>query len=353
MHTTEEVLFSVEKHVGVITLNRPHALNALNYAMFKALLEQLTVWKHDTAIHAVMIQAVEGRAFCAGGDVRWVYDVGQNAPLEALDLFHHEYRLNYLISDLGKPYVAFMDGITIGGGVGVTLHGSHRVASERFAFVMPEASIGLFPDIGSSHLLSACPNGYGLYLGLTGQRVNAEDSKNLKFLDYTVLSESFEPLKKALIALDLSENAHAKIAELITSYQTAMPSGDYAADKQAVARCYEVATSLNAIFDALKLDNSEWARSKHAILLQNSPLSLHVTVEQLRRAKGLNLATCLSMDYGLTYHFLHGHDFYEGVRARLVDKDKSPHWKPDAWEEVSLDEVMRYFDSPVDIPPLW
>jgi enoyl-CoA hydratase len=353
MHTIDEVLFSVEQHVGVITLNRARALNALNFSMFKALLQQLEAWKHDMNIHAVIIQAISGRAFCAGGDVRWVYDVGQDAPLEALDLFRHEYQLNYLISDFGKPYIALMDGLTIGGGVGVTLHGSHTVASEHFSFLMPEASIGFFPDIGSSHLLSACPGGYGLYLGLTGRRANAADSKVLGFVGYTIPSDDFLNLKHDLTAMDLSSDASSKVSACLKSYQVNMPSGELPTEADAVSRCFEGKRLLRDIFEALEGDESAWARATQATLLEQSPLSLHVTFEQLQRAQGLSLAACLEMDYGLAYHFLHDHDFYEGVRARLVDKDKSPHWSPASWEAVYPDNIALYFEEPLDVSSLW
>jgi enoyl-CoA hydratase len=353
MHPIDEVLFSVEHHVGVITLNRARALNALNFSMFKALFHQLEAWKHDRNIHAVIIQAVSGRAFCAGGDVRWVYDVGQNAPLEALDLFNHEYRLNYLISDFGKPYIALMDGLTIGGGVGVTLHGSHTVASEHFYFLMPEASIGFFPDIGSSHLLSACSKGYGVYLGLTGRRANAADSKALGFVDYTIPSDDFLNLKRDLTAMDLSSDASSKVSACLASYQVNMLSGELPEEADVVSRCFEGKRALHDIFEALEQDNSVWARATQTTLLEQSPLSLHVTLEQLQRAQGLSLAACLQMDYGLTYHFLHAHDFYEGVRARLVDKDKSPHWSPASWEAVDANNIARYFEEPQGITSLW
>ncbi len=350
---TDEVLFSVENHIGMIVLNRPCALNALNFSMFKALLAQLETWKQDDSVHAVVIQAVPGRVFCAGGDVRWIYDEGQENPSVAQMLFQHEYRLNYLTATLGKPYIALMDGLTIGGGVGITLHGSHTVASEHFQFTMPETSIGFFPDIGASHLLSACSGGLGIYLGLTGRRVNAADSKALGFVKYTVPSHAFSAILEDLYAADLSTNADLKVSACVNQYQEAMPEGSLAAECEAVARIFADKQTLGEIFSALRVNTSQWAREVESELLGLSPLSLHVTLEQLRRARGLSLAGCLEMDYKLAYHFLKGHDFYEGVRARLVDKDKSPKWKPLSWEAVSKEEVARYFDTPTDVSPLW
>jgi enoyl-CoA hydratase len=353
MQENEELLFSVKHHIGMITLNRPKALNALNFSMFKALLAQLLAWQADDNIHAVVIQAVPGRAFCAGGDVRWVYEVGRDDPRVPLALFKHEYRLNALTSQLGKPYIALMDGLTIGGGVGVTLHGSHRVASEQFEFSMPETSIGFFPDIGSSHLLSACPKGFGLYLGLTGRRVNAADSKALNFVDYTIPSTDFSAILDTLFSADLSIEANQKVSDCLTQYQTDMPVGRASSEADAVLKCFENKETIEAIFEALHQDGGPWAIEARETLLQQSPLSLHVTFEQLKRAKGLCLADCLTMDYGLAYHFLKNHDFYEGVRARLVDKDKAPKWQPATWDSVLASDVSRYFEMPTDVASLW
>lgn len=353
MDVAHDVLFSVEKHLGVITLNRAKALNALTFSMFKALLEQLELWKQDPKIHAVMIQAVPGRAFCAGGDVRWVHEVGQVDPDVPLELFKHEYRLNYLISDFGKPYIALMDGLTIGGGVGVTLHGSHPVASENFAFTMPEVSIGFFPDIGASHLLSACPGGFGTYLGLTGRRVNAADAKTLGLVKYTIASEHFVTIKHELLEMDLSVDAASKVSACLDVYQEAFPAGNLGAELEVVRTIFDNKPILGDIFHALKQDEGVWARETEAHLLEQAPLSLHVTLEQLRRARGLTLAACLEMDYGLAYHFLNDHDFYEGVRARLVDKDKSPRWQPASWEKVQYEKIESYFELAADTPLLW
>jgi enoyl-CoA hydratase/carnithine racemase len=353
MSLNQDILFSIKHHIGLIELNRPNALNALNFSMFKSLLSQLLAWQTDDDIHAVVIQAVPGRAFCAGGDVRWVYDIGRDNPSMPLDLFKHEYRLNYLISQLGKPYIALMDGLTIGGGVGITLHGSHRVASEKFAFSMPEVGIGFFPDIGASHLLSACKDGFGLYLGLTGRRVNAADSKALGFVDYTIASDHFSGILTDLFATDLSIHAEQKVSDCLGQHQENMPAGNDNRSRNLVSKTFGNKATLRAVFEALNQDGSAWALETRDLLLQQSPLSLHVTLQQLRQAEGLDLAGCLAMDYGLAYHFLNHSDFYEGVRARLVDKDKAPKWQPERWENVSDQEVLDYFKIPTDVASLW
>jgi len=353
MGLLDDVLFSVEDNMGLITLNRPKALNALTMMMFGAIYEQLQAWQHDADVHAVVIQAAPGRVFCAGGDVRWVFDVGRDDPLVPMRLFKHEYRLNHLISTFGKPYIALMDGLTIGGGVGITLHGSHAVASEQFAFMMPEASIGFFPDIGASYLLTACPGGFGLYLGLTGRRLKSADAYAMGLVQYTVPADKFPMVLAQLRERDLSEHAAQHVAACLESYQCRMSEGSAPAEAGAVCDAFENKANLAEVFEALDQQKTTWADETKALLLEQSPLSLHVTFEQLKRAKNLSLAECLSMDYGLTYYFLKDHDFYEGVRARLVDKDKSPQWSPSAWKDVRVEHVAQYFEPSDELEPLW
>ena len=351
--SSDEVLFSVEDNLGLITLNRPKALNALTITMFGAIYEQLQAWQHDTDVHAVVVQAPPGKIFCAGGDVRWVFDVGRDDPLVPMRLFKYEYRLNHLISVFGKPYIALMDGLTIGGGVGITLHGSHPVASEQFAFMMPEASIGFFPDIGASHLLSSCPGGFGLYLGLTGRRLKSADAHAMGLVKYTVPADKFPEVLSHLRACDLSKHAAEEVTACLESHHCTMPAGSAPAEADAVNDAFENKANLAEVFEALEQQNTTWADETKALLLEQSPLSLHVTFEQLKRAKGLGLAACLSMDYGLAYHFFKDHDFYEGVRARLVDKDKSPRWSPASWQVVRSEQVLQYFGSSDKLEPLW
>ena len=204
---TEDVFFAREGQLGVITLNRPSALNTLTLAMILKLQKQLELWKKDDEVQAVVLCAAPGNAFCAGGDVRWLYNSGiMNYP-EQMNFFWHEYRLNHFIAHLGKPYIAFMDGMTMGGGVGVSMHGSHSVASERFVFAMPETSIGFFPDIGASYLLNRCPGYLGIYLGLTGNRLGAHDAMKVGLVQQVISSEQMPSCLKALTEKDLSVHA--------------------------------------------------------------------------------------------------------------------------------------------------
>ena len=353
MDAANDVLFSVEDHLGFITLNRPKALNALTITMFNAIYKQLQAWQHDTSVHAVVIQAPPGKFFCAGGDVRWVFDVGRDDPLAVMQLFKQEYRLNRLIAEFNKPYIALIDGLNLGGGVGITLHGSHPVASEQFAFMMPEASIGFFPDIGASHLLSACPGGFGVYLGLTGRRLKAGDAHAMGLVKYTVSSEDFPHVIAHLRSSDLSINAEQCVDACLQLYHCNMPNDSMLAEANAVDTAFEHKMNLSHIFDALNQQNTSWSKETKALLLEQSPLSLHVTFEQFKRAKTMDLAECLNMDYGLAYHFFNDHDFYEGVRARLVDKDKLPMWSPASWQAVQSEQVRQYFDFSDKLEPLW
>lgn len=198
--------FVREKHIGIITLDRPEALNALSFPMIKAFYKQLNAWKKDNSIHAVVLKALSDRVFCAGGDIRWLYEAGRHQDPLVDDFFWHEYRLNLSISTFGKPYISLLNGMTMGGGVGIGMHGSHPVATERFVFAMPETAIGLFPDVGASYLLSRLPSSLGMYLALTGKRISAADSFHLGLVKYVVPEKSCEDILSNLIASDLTQD---------------------------------------------------------------------------------------------------------------------------------------------------
>jgi enoyl-CoA hydratase/carnithine racemase len=339
----EEVLFSIEGQVGVITLNRPNALNALTFAMIIAMHKQLEQWKQDDKIQAVLICATPSNAFCAGGDIRWLYQTGKAQTAEAMQFFWHEYRLNHLIHEFGKPYIALMDGMTMGGGVGVSLHGSHPVASERFVFAMPETSIGFFPDIGASHLLNRCPGHLGVYLGLTGNRFSPEESKQAGLVRFIVSSDQFAALFETLTHADLKGNAKASVDECIQSFVRSDSIHEPIAHSLLIEQYFSKPT-VSEIRSSLAA-GEEWAKGVDSTLAKKSPLSLQVTLAQLHKTRGLSLAECLKIDYTLVNHFMNDHDFYEGVRALLIDKDKNPQWSPATAESVSDSQVMHYFEQ--------
>ncbi|KTD30848.1 Enoyl-CoA hydratase/carnithine racemase [Legionella moravica] len=339
----EEILFAQEGQIGLITLNRASALNALSLTMILAMQKQLEIWKEDNSIKAVVVRAVPGNAFCAGGDVRWLYNSGRSTESEQMQFFWHEYRLNHFIHHYGKPYIALMDGITMGGGVGISLHGSHPVASEQFVFAMPETGIGFFPDIGASHLLTRCPGSLGIYLGLTGNRIGALDALNAGLIKYRVSSRQMGALTEALISTDLSEDPYDKVDRCIQKYSQSDLQHEVSQIKPLINVCFSKPT-VELILEALRGCDGIWAEGVHNTLEQKSPLSLKVTLAQLHKAKGLSLAECLKMDFDLVAHFMSDRDFYEGVRSLLIIKDKKPNWKPASLDLVTDSMVVNYFE---------
>ncbi|MCX7115507.1 MAG: enoyl-CoA hydratase/isomerase family protein [Gammaproteobacteria bacterium] len=374
---SQAIYFSREGHVGRVMLDRPAALNALSLPMIKAFYKQLMAWNKDPSVHAILLEAKHCRAFCAGGDVRFIYEQHQkhdpNAPTSSraqrgisnsqeeiprcarddvgadsviLDFFWHEYRLNALIASLKKPYIALMNGITMGGGVGIGLHGSHPVATEKFIFAMPETAIGLFPDVGASYLLSRLPSSLGTYLALTGSRLTASDALKVGLVNHVIPESSMPDLIRNLLASDLSQNAGVVVSRCLDAVRVLpvlLPSMDDALE-QRIHQCFAHQT-VEEIMLALKACDDVWARETEAQLLQCSPLSLKVTLMQLQKAKSLDVFECLQMDEVLVKHFMQGHDFFEGVRARLIDKDKTPHWQPATLDAVTIERVAAQFVS--------
>ena len=344
---TDAIVYSQKNHIGVVTLNRLPALNALNAPMILSLKRQLNRWQDDHQIHAVVICSAGGRAFCAGGDVRSIYVQKGESHREQMDFFRQEYQLNRLIHDFGKPYIALMDGITMGGGVGISLHGSHPVASERFCFAMPETGIGFFPEIGASHLLTRCPGHWGVYLGLTGARLGPSTSAALGLVKAVIQSDQFPSFLDVLVDTDLSTDADAQVSRVLEPFTQPTLSFEVDALQPMVDACFQY-DNMESILSALADGTDEWHRDTHRVLSQKSPLSLKVTLKQLKKAMSMGMPECLEMDYCLTSHFLREADFYEGVRALLVDKDNRPHWDPATLGKVTEAMVSRYFTPRVD-----
>ncbi|QDP73023.1 enoyl-CoA hydratase/isomerase family protein [Legionella israelensis] len=341
---TEDVLFSQKGPLGLITLNRPASLNALSLSMIKLMQEQLQHWQQEPDIKAVVLQAKPGKAFCAGGDVRWLYEAGMANHPEQMRFFEHEYRLNHFIHHFPKPYISLMDGITMGGGVGISLHGAHPVASENFVFAMPETGIGFFPDIGASYLLARCPNNLGVYLGLTGHRLNAKQALGAGLVKFVINSRQMPLLVDTLAQCDLSMNAHQQVSDCLKSFASQENKTLNKEEWSLINTCFSKAT-VELILSALEEAGTKEAERVYQDLLQKAPLSLKVTLEQIHRAKDLTLAECLKMDYVLVHHFMRDHDFYEGIRALLIDKDKSPKWQPAELSQTSNAKVAEYFET--------
>lgn len=340
---TDEVLFNQEGSLGVITLNRPGALNALTLNMILNIQRQLSLWQGDDTIHAVVVRAVSGNAFCAGGDIRSLYFAGQVNDAEQMQFFRHEYRLNHFIHHFGKPYISLIDGIVMGGGVGISMHGSHPIASERFVFAMPETGIGFFPDIGASYLLTRCPGYLGTYLGLTGNRLGPHDAVKAGLVKKMVSSEQMPALYDALMNEDLSIDAFERVNQCLRRFSFVPAAEEVSQIKPLIDVCFAHPT-VEMIRESLQSANTVWAEAVDNTLAQKSPLSLKVTLAQLQKAKGLSLAQCLQIDYDVVSHFMHDYDFYEGVRALLIDKDKKPQWHPARLDLVSEEMVQKYFE---------
>jgi enoyl-CoA hydratase len=337
--TQNDVILRREGAIGRITLNRPKALNALTEDMCAAMHTQMREWAMDPAVHAVVIDAVPGKAFCAGGDIRAVYDAGKRADGTVMSFFRTEYPLNAAIRHLPKPYVALIDGFAFGGGCGVSVHGSHRVASENAVFAMPETAIGLYPDIGASYFLNRLPGEIGMYLALTGIRISAADALYCGLATHFVRSETHAALCARLTEGD---NPDAVLASL-SSNPSSMAR--LARHRDAIDRAF-AGTSIEDIRDRLALEG-DWGRESASIIDGRSPTSLKVTFRMMREGATLDFASCQRMEFRIMTRMMEGHDFYEGVRAAVIDKDQRPRWVPAALDMVSESEIDRFF-APLD-----
>lgn len=345
--------------VGIVTLAREKALNALDHAMIRAISTALHAWRDDPGIAGLLIKSADPRAFCAGGDVRAaVITCRQEGPLAAARFFRDEYEMNWRLADFGKPVISLMDGITMGGGCGLSLHGSHRVATERTDLAMPEGMIGFFPDVGAGTFLSRCPASIGTYMALTGARLSGDDALFAGLCTHLVASGDLAGLEHSLVAeLQPGPEAGAQVDALLQPFSRGDgQSSLLAAEKDRIAAHFGN-TSLDAVLVALQADASGWGAEKLELIRQRSPLSCHLAFELLRRAAGLSLAEDLELEFRLACHSLLGGEFAEGVRALLIDKDKAPRWRHAAIEEVTPAEIASFF-APLEAPfeelrPAW
>lgn len=319
--------------VGLITLQRPQALNALTLAMCKAIDDNLVQWEEDDNIKAVVIQGEGERAFCAGGDVRWVYEEGRENPQRALEFFDQEYRMNKRLFHFSKPFIALMHGITMGGGLGVSVHGSHRVGAETLMLAMPETGIGFYPDIGGSYFLPRCPGKFGWHLGLTGDKISANDAFYLGLIDFVIDRSDFAQIIDQLTNLTFEDDAHTQVSQLLKSWQLPMQQSPLIAD-QAEIDHYYTAKTVEEIVERLQQSSTPRAEQILKMLKEKSPTSLKITLELLHQGAQQDFDTCMDHEFKLTQHFLKHHDFYEGVRAALIDKDRKPLWQPRNLREI-------------------
>jgi enoyl-CoA hydratase len=341
MSADDDILFARQGGLGLVTLNRPHALNTLTLDTFRRLEPQLIVWEADPGVRALVLQGAGERAFCAGGDVVAVYEA-RNRPPGPDDykaaFFREEYRAIRRVHRYPKPTIALIDGITMGGGAGISINGTYRVASERTLIAMPEVAIGLFPDVGATRFLNLCPGRTGLFLALTGARIRAADALYCGFATHHVPHDRMDGLRAALAA----STEAADIAAVLDAFHTDPGPAPLAPIREAIDRVFAL-PSVEAIRDALAGEDAEWARTALHAIAQASPLSLELTFRQLELGRGMSLEEALALEYRMTRHIMTGHDFFEGVRALLVDKDRQPRWQHASLEAVGADEVASCF----------
>ncbi len=343
----EELLVERRGALALVTLNRPRLHNALSLAMFHGLAAQRAFWAADPGIAAVVLAGAGERAFCAGGDVVSVYLSARGDGKLAAELFRAEYTLNRDLFRFPKPAIALLDGIVMGGGVGISVHGSHRVATERTIFAMPETAIGLFPDVGSSYFLPRLPGALGMYLGLSGARFGPADCLYAGLATHYVESARLPALVEALVGAEWSGEARAVADEVIAEFASAPGESPVAAQQAAVDRCF-AKDSLEEILAALEAEQSAWAEETLAALSKCSPTSLKVAFRQLRAGAGLDFEAAMIMEYRLSQACVAGHDFPEGIRAAVIDKDRAPKWRPASLAEVGEELVAAHFAPPAD-----
>ncbi len=344
-----EILFEIDAGIGTITLNRPKTLNALTLTMITEMRRNFSAWLADDAVRAVVIKGAGNRAFCAGGDVRSIrqtivdYD-GDEAPDLVKTFFYEEYILNHQIHHSPKPYIALIDHVCMGGGVGLSVHGSYRVATERTVVGMPETTIGLFPDVGGGWFLSRLPGETGTWLALTGIPVKAADCLELGIATHMVASERLGDLEADLHRADLSGDVHAAVGTVLDRYRTDAGGVRVSSLRPEIDSAF-AGDDVEAIVERLKASKSGFSKQALDTLVVKSPTSLKVTLEQIRRSgRAVDFGETMTMEYRLSQHFARGHDFPEGVRALLVDKDHKPDWRPARLEDVSDALVAGYFE---------
>ena len=337
MSETDEVLCRVENRVGRITLNRPQALHALTTNMCRRMTEALLAWRTDPKVELVLFDHSGERGFCAGGDIRMLAESGARDGLQARDFFFTEYRLNELLFRYPKPTVVIMDGVTMGGGVGIAMPCGFRVATERTTYAMPETGIGLFPDVGGGWHLSRMRDHLGLWLALTGARIKAADCELLGIATDYVESARIADLKAAIVA------DPSAIETALTEFEGDAGRPPIAQHQDEIGRLFS-GPSVEAIVEALQAARSDWANDQLKVLATKSPQTMKVAFRQLRTSAGLtSFAENMVMEYRIAARVVQRHDFLEGVRAVIVDKDNAPRWDPPTLEAVGEDILDAIF----------
>lgn len=333
---SDDVVFQNIGKKGVITLNRPKALNALDLSMVSKLYPTLEAWQHEKSL--IIIKGAGGKAFCAGGDVKSIALAGMKGDKLGNTFFDLEYKTDGLIGRLKIPYVAIIDGIVMGGGVGLSVHGPYRVATERSLFAMPETQIGLFPDVGGSYFLPRMAGKLGSFLALTGHRLKGGDLLKAGIATHYVDSQNLEKLEEDL----LQTNNQDAVERVLLEHSKDVGEFTLAPYLDKINNCFSAPT-VEEIIERLQKDGSEWSDNTLKLLSKMSPTSLKVTLKQLDYGAKMNLNECLQMEYRIAVNCLANKDFYEGVRALLIDKDQNPKWNPADLSGVTTALVDSHF----------
>jgi enoyl-CoA hydratase len=350
MHGIDEVIIQREGSAGLIRLNRPQALNSLTLPMIRAIASALGDFAADPSIASVIVKGEGERAFCAGGDIRLLHESGKRGSAEAETFWREEFHLNHAIAHYPKPFVALMDGITMGGGVGLSSHGSHRVVTEHTRLAMPETGIGYFPDVGATWLLPRAPGEAGTWMGLTGLAINAADAIHARLADHCVASSDLPALIEAIGAMSAATSP-ADVHGVIQGMAIVPGENRLLGNRETVNRAFAHDT-VEDILGALAQEPGDFAAETLQMITTRSPTSLKLTLRLLRAGRNsVSLAECLNRELGACLGILYNPDFYEGVRAAVIDKDRNPKWSPASLAEVEDIAIDRFF-MPAQ-PPLF
>ena len=350
MDTRESVVTEVQNGIGWIKLNRPRALNSLNVDMVDTMNELLKQWKSDDRVSLICIYGEGEKGFCAGGDMRTLYDLKEKGnEAYAKQFFSLEYGLDNAIHHYPKPVVVLMDGVVMGGGVGLSIGASHRIVTESSKWAMPEMNIGFFPDVGASYFLNQMPGLVGTYIALTASVFQASDALYVGAADYFMESKDWPRLKESMMEKRWTPNAvETELDQLLESFRSpvSLPSSiSSIQDKIDHHFRFETIEEIISSLQVSANQGDEWAGITMRTLLSKSPTSLKVTLRQIQKGKGLSLQACFDMEQNLALNFMKCHDFYEGVRSVLVDKDRSPKWSPTTLDEVTEQQVESFFKT--------
>lgn len=338
------ISFEIRRNVGIVSLNRPAVLNCLNLDMINQLKYQLQVWQEDPHVHFVIIRSDLEKALCAGGDLKEIYEAACRSDQAFLNtFFKEEYGLNAFISSYKKPYISFMQGITMGGGMGITVNGSHCIVTDNSILAMPEVFIGFFPDAGGSYFLNKCPGKTGLLLGLSGYRMNAADALYTGIATHYVSSQGLNALFHALIETDISQNPREGIHAILDIFSSTPPMVSNLEKNRVQIDEYFQEEDIGDLVIGLRLSKNHWIQEVRKKMEEASPFSLAITHQMLKKSKSLSFAECMEGELRLALKFFQNSDVLEGIRSVVIDKDRAPKWSYGSVMDVPASVVNEYF----------